>query len=356
MIYLFAFNFMLLLRFVLAKNIRSRRQIYYILFVGLFLFSAFRFEVGCDWTGYIFQHSIYDSSFILDKNNNREILWVLLFRLQHWLDLPYPWINVFSSFIFFFGLHSMARRQPDPLSFLILLFPILIINLPMSGIRQGAAVGLLFFAFNAFVDKSAIRFTIFTLLAAALHSSALIFIFLIPLVQGLFSRERLLLATLLAIPGTFLLLQGNAAEIAMTRYLGTSTDANGAVFRVGLLGITGIYFLLSLQWNWRKLYLVDFKLAMIGSILMLTLAALLPFSSVIADRVAYYFIPMQAMILSRIPFLQLPKDRKLHIAFPYILLAATFMVWTSFSRHFELCYIPYQTWLFGFPQQIRGYF
>ena len=52
-----------------------------------------------------------------------------------------------SSFTFFFGAHYMAQRQQNRIAFLILLFPVLIINMPMSGIRQASAIGALCIAF-----------------------------------------------------------------------------------------------------------------------------------------------------------------------------------------------------------------
>ena len=357
MIYVAVFNLMVVLRLALANAIRMRGQLYIPLLIALFLFSAFRFEVGCDWTGYLNQYRIYGRlSFSEVLEQPREVLWVSLFTLQTWLELPYPWINVFSSLIFFVGLHAMARRQPDALAFLVLLFPILIINMPMSGIRQGAAIGVMFLAFNAFVDRKTILFVMFTLLAGALHSSALVFLLLAPLVRGNYSRRRLLLSGILALPGAFLLLQGAAAETASARYIQTDRDAAGAVFRVGLVFITGLYFLMFVRRKWEREFPSDFKLAIIGSFLMILLFLLLPISSIIADRLAYYLLPIQAMMFARVPFLQISNDRKLHVIFPYAMIGITFLVWTAISWHFNRCYIPYQTWLFGFPDQIRYVF
>lgn len=353
MIYVAVFNLMVVLRLALANAIRMRGQLYIPLLIALLLFSAFRFEVGCDWTGYLNQYFVFGSiPFHEIWSQPRETLWISVFSLQTWLGLPYPWINVFSSLIFFVGLHAMARRQPDPLAFLVLLFPILIINMPMSGIRQGAAIGIMFFAFNAFIDRKTLRFVVLTLIAAGLHSSALVFLLLAPLVSGAYSRKRQFLAVFLALPGSLLLVQGDAGELALERYVGTGVDAAGAVFRVGLITITGAYFFLFLRRKWQAQFPADFKLAIIGALLMLGMFALLPLSSVIADRLAYYLLPIQAMIFARLPFLQIRNDRAIHVTFPYVLLGVTFLVWSSISWHFAQCYLPYQTWLFGFPEEI----
>ena len=76
---------------------------------------------------------------------------------------------------FFWGIHVFAKRQPDPLSFLILTFPILIINMPMSGIRQGAVIGLICIALVHFSDCRPLKFIMWVLIASGFHLSAIVF-------------------------------------------------------------------------------------------------------------------------------------------------------------------------------------
>ena len=154
------------------------------------------------------------------------IWWAILGWIQS-KGLPYPVANIASSAVFFLGVHVLARRQPDPLGFLVLLFPILIINMPMSGIRQGAAIGLLCIAFVAFIDRRPLWFAFWVVLAAGFHTSVLIFMLLLPVATGKYTRNRLLLAAFLAIPGAFALASGEAGELATSRYIGTGTDAAG---------------------------------------------------------------------------------------------------------------------------------
>ena len=137
----------------------------------------------------------------------------------------------------------MARRQPNPLAYLVLLFPVLIINMPMSGIRQGAAIGVMFIAFMAFADRALIRFVVLTLVAAGFHPSALLFLLLAPLVTGKYSRDRLLLAASLALPGALRIADGEAVDTAIYRYIDTDANAAGGLFRIGVLGFSALYFL-----------------------------------------------------------------------------------------------------------------
>ncbi len=345
MIYLGLFSLLSTLRFALIGMRRARLQLYPLVLTALFLFSAFRLDVGCDWTGYLFQYQLYRDITLSDALSNREPLWLGLFMAQHWLGLPYPWINVASSFIFFAGVHVLARRQPDPLAFLILLFPVLIVNMPMSGIRQGAAIGVMCMAFVAFIDRAPLRFVALTLIASGLHASAIIFLLLAPLVTGGYSRKQLALAALLAVPGALALFSGGSAELATSRYVNTGVDAYGALYRTALLFITALFYFVFIRKKWFTYFYNDYKLVTIGSLMMIATLMVLPISSVISDRIGYYPIPIQTMIFARIPFLGLKTNAKLFFIAPYIGLFVFFGVWTLLSFHFKVCYVPYDSWI-----------
>lgn len=343
MFYLTTFAGMLLLRFAKAYNL------YHILLLLLFIFTAFRFEVGCDWTGYSSQYQIQLGAGWRGALENAEPLWWLVIEITQRMGLPYPWLNVFSSIIFFTGIHIFARRQPDPLGFLVLLFPILIVNMPMSGIRQAAAIGLICVGFSAFLDRRLIAFVVWTCIASGFHSSAILFILLAPLVSGDFTRTRLVSAAVLAIPGGLLLLSGASADMAFSRYVDTQVDAFGATYRTGVLFLSGVFFFLVLRHRWTVIFPRDLKLASLGALMMLANFPLVLLSTVIADRLGYYFIPLQAMIFARVPFLLYGRRGRFWTMAPYLGLAAVFVVWTMTSQLFQQCYLPYQSWLFGFP-------
>lgn len=349
MFYLGLTSILFMLRYVFAGRGLARVQMYYPVLFGLFLFSAFRYQVGCDWSGYYFQYigaANFDWSTL---TKIQEPIWWAILKWLNEAGLPYPAANIVSSAVFFVGIHVLARRQPDPLGLLVLLFPILIINMPMSGIRQGAAIGLICIAFTALIDRRPLRFALWVVLAAGFHSSALIFMLLLPVATGRYTRGRLILAAILALPGAFFLASGEAAELASSRYIGTDIDAAGAVFRVGVLGLSALYFFLFVRSKWLLAWPGDYSLASIGAIGMALALLLVPISTVIGDRFGYYFIPIQAMIFARLPYLPFRKDPGLHAAFPYLGLLLVFAVWSQLSWHFRECYVPYQTWIFGFP-------
>lgn len=349
MFYLGLTNILFMLRYALAGRGLARVQVYYPVLLGLFLLSAFRYQVGCDWSGYYFQYvgaANFDWSTL---TSIQEPIWWAILAWINESGLPYPVANIVSSTVFFVGIHVLARRQPDPLGFLVLLFPILIINMPMSGIRQGAAIGLLCIAFTAFIDRRPLRFALWVVLAAGFHASAIIFMLLLPVATGRYTRGRLILAAILALPGAFFLASSEAAEVASSRYIDTGIDAAGAAFRIGILGLSALYFFLFVRRKWLLAWPKDYSLASIGAIGMALAFLLVPISTVIGDRFGYYLIPIQTMIFARLPYVPFRKNAGLHSALPYLGLLLVFAVWSQLSGLFQQCYIPYQTWIFGFP-------
>lgn len=117
--------------------------------------------------------------------------------------------------------------------------------------------------------------------------------------------------------------------------------------RVCLLAIVGLIFFLFLRKSWAAEDSEYGSLATLGASAMLAIVALLPVSSVMADRIGYYLVPIEALIVSRIPFVR--PDRRRLVVLIYgahlVLLAA----WANYSTLFDLCYLPYRSWLFGMP-------
>ena len=345
--YLAILNGLFLLRYAIGYRIDANRTAYWFVFVGLFLFSAFRFRVGCDWSGY-YAHFVTGPylDYAAALTYREPGWWLIQAAFARW-GLPYPAVNVLTSAIFFVGIHVLARRLPDRLGFLALLFPVLIVNMPMSGIRQAAAIGFLCLSLVAFIDRRPIRFAVWILIGSTIHSSVMAFLLLTPFATGQYTKKRILLALFLALPGGSLLSQSESAQIGINSYVNTGIDAFGAIFRVGLLTLSGLLYFLILRRTWAREYPEDFGLASVGAWIMLALLPLVGLSTVIADRLGYYLVPIQAMILTRIPYLGLNANRQLLSALPYIGLLLVFTVWSLNSYHFQVCYVPYQSWLFG---------
>lgn len=319
------------------------KYIYIFVFFALFLFSAFRYEVGCDWESYknIFlnETDVVDLLYVIQS---REPIFWLITGVLYNLNFSYLSLNIVSSAIFFAGIYILARRQPDPLSFLVLLFPILIINMPMSGVRQGAAIGFICIAFAAFIDKRPLKFLIWVIIASGMHISSIIFIILFPFASGRYNNTRLAITALLAAPCFIVFSFFESARWAFNTYVSADREAYGAVFRIMILALSGSYFLLCVKNKWLRTFPKDYSIVSLGSLGMIIIIFLIPISTIISDRFGYYLIPIQAMIFSRIPYLPFRVNHSINSALPYIGLFIVFIVWTKTSWHFQECYIPYK--------------
>lgn len=344
MFYIAVYGGLLLQGLLSAGRPEARRLFYLVSLLGLFAFVAFRYQVGCDWFGYLGHYESQRFQPLEAALEKREPLYWLLVHSLHAFNLDYPYINVLTGTIFFVGLHAFARRQPDPLGFLILCFPILIINLPMSAIRQAAALGLLCLAYNALVDRRLARFVGFVLVGSLFHASAALFLVLAPFVRGGFTRKNIAIATLLGLPGLYYLVS-EAFGVYADRYVDTESDAAGGPIRCALLAIVGGLFLVYLRPSWLARFRRDYDLALMGAFMMVASFPLALFSSVIGDRFGYYLVPLQVMILARLASLYQGRDSVLLVVAPYVALGSVLLIWSQVSFHFNTCYVPYQSWL-----------
>src|SRR5262249_36031365 len=130
MIYLTLYGGLLLGTALSSRQRQLRRFFFVVSALLLFSFVAFRYEVGCDWYGYALH---FEGTWDWDASDALRLTepayWLLLVQL-HRAGLDYPYVNLTMAIPFFWGLVALARRQPDPLAFLVLSFPVLIINMP----------------------------------------------------------------------------------------------------------------------------------------------------------------------------------------------------------------------------------
>lgn len=342
---------------VLAVLAQSRpKETYVPALLALYLFVAFRWEVGCDWQGYLYQYRVWRGDTLNDALFSNEPFWRPIFFLQHQLGLEYQWLNVVAAIPFFAGIHAIARREPNPTAFLALVFPVLILNMPMAALRQSIAIGIMCFAYLAFVDKKTIRYIILVLIAAGFHTSALPFVILALFIGRELSWRMVASAVVVVVPAVFLFAGSDSAQTAAQRYLGSDIEASGAYFRTSTLAITGLAYLLLLNRSWREKYPRSHALVLIASVLMIMTIPLAIVSTVIGDRYAYYVMPLQATILARLPYFQQFRDKPIIAWLPYIAMVGVLLVWSLLSSHYSYCYDPYLTWLFGTPESRLGLF
>lgn len=95
--------------------------------------------------------------------------------------------------------------------------------------------------------------------------------------------------------------------------------------------------------RWRSRFPEDYRFIVVAAFAMLLLVPLTAFSTVIGDRIGYYFTPLQAIIFSRMVYLEKGLTQIYVGSLPYVMMGAALYVWTTRSSLFQSCYLPYQT-------------
>lgn len=316
----------------------------------LLLFMGTRYETGCDYKTYETRFtSLYYQTDYRAFLLREEPGFHMLNRLVHDMGLDFMWLNFFAAFIFLVGLIRFVRLSPSPLLLLALLFPVIIVQLGMSGIRQAIALSFLLNALHHFVQGRRIKTGIWIFIGAQFHQSAYLFLPL-AIMAGTNFTWRLAIASVAFIgPASFLFL-GERAEVYTDRYIDQIYGENasgGALFRYALALAPCLIFELYVK-RVQSLAPSLYPLLRIFSILTILLAPLAFISTVALHRMTFYVLPVTSLIFV-CTIMMIPKPNILSrrwLILPVGTLGVYLIGWFIGSRHAALCYVPYESFLF----------
>lgn len=310
----------------------------------IFVMIGFRYEVGADWETYefIFSYAGYASfERILEIGDPA-------YQLLNWavqrLGGEVVWVNVVCSMLFTWGLFRLARTQPDPWLAILVAVPYMLI-VASAYTRQAAALGIVMAGLSSLSrGGSLVRFVLYIVFAAMFHKTA---VAVLPLV--IFSRptNRFLsaLGGLAAFYALFDVFLADSMEQFAASYLETEYSSQGAAVRIAMEVVAATVFLLRRKdfnfspYEDRIWYY--YSLASFAALLALVLTP----SSTAIDRLSLYLMPLQLVVLSRIPFVYLSRTFGLGLVAAYCF--AVQFVWLNFATHAEY-WVPYQFYpLFG---------
>jgi hypothetical protein len=306
------------------------------------LMIGLRWQIGPDWPAY-FEIFNYTKLFSLDQViSHQDPGFMMLNWLLHQFHAPFWLLNMICGLVFVAGLTAFCRRQPNPWLAYLVAFPYLVIVVAMSGDRQSVALGLLFFALNAFERRQLNRFVLLIITAALFHGSILL---MLPLCMLSYTRNGLQRALLLLAVGVlgYYFFQ-DVFSIYARRYSSDKIQSTGIAYRLAMNAMSAILFLVferrfALDEHQTKLWR-NISLATLGLVL---LAVVFPSSTAI-DRFLLYLFPLQSLVLSRIPKVLTADDQaspqitSLVIAYA-ALVQVTFLVFGTFASY----YIPDRT-------------
>lgn len=304
----------------------------------IMLMIGLRYEVGADWSTYeiIFSHVGY-----MDLGKALAVgdpAYQLLNWTVHWLGGEVFWVNLACAVLFTWGLFRLARVQPYPWLAVLVAIPYMVIVVSCYT-RQGAALGLLMAGLASLVRGGSLaRFVVYACLAATFHRTA---VAVLPLVVFSRPRHRLLsvlggLAAFYAMYDVFL---ADSMEKFIAGYIEQQYSSQGAAVRIAMATLSGCIFLFRRRGfgfseaEDRLWYY--FSLASFAAVIALLISP----SSTAVDRLSLYLMPLQLVILSRLPFVYTRPGLGVALVAAYSF--AIQFVWLNFAIHAKY-WLPYQ--------------
>lgn len=307
----------------------------YILVIGL------RFEVGGDWLNYerIFHWAAarpigellvggsdpayYGTGWLIERMGG---------------DLVH--LNLLCAMVLVCGAFSLAKRQPFAWVGVLACVPYLFIVVGMGYTRQSAAIGLAMFALAALADGRQMRFVLFVLAAAAFHKSAAL---LVPIAALAATRNRgwtIVWVGVMTGLAVWLFLAEKSEQLWLNYVESDYADASsGGAIRVIMNSVPALIFLIYRRRLSNSAQ--DLRLWLCISVLAIACIPFLAISATAVDRLALYFIPLQAIVFARLPTLANDTRHRTAIVLGIVgYYAAVQFVWLNFAQH-AFAWLPY---------------
>lgn len=343
------FGFFALAAFLTRPDYRWSKPLGVALLFGAFVVTimlGLRYQTGTDWPNYLRQWNAAQHLTLGDLitvHNGDAGFYTLMFLLRT-VGLQYWSLNLICAAIFTWGLFTFARRLPNPWLAVAVAAPYLIVVIAMSATRQATALGFVFLALVALLERRTRAFLGWTALATLFHSSAIL---TLPFAGLSFARTRfqaILIFAAIGILGWFTL--GSPFAMYSTRYLNETVQSSGLIYRVAMSAIAAVLYLVTIR---KRIPLPDHERSLWRNYSLFALAAiavaiLYPTSTAL-DRTLIYLFPLQIFVLSMVPYVSQKGTPVLPMAAIFLYLGAILFVFLNFGVNAE-SYIPYRMyWL-----------
>ena len=322
----------------------ERRGVLPLVFAGLFLtlLIGLRYKVGGDWTTY------QDALWLAGYRTLTETLAIRDpgYEALNWaaasLGLGIWAVNLVCAAIFTWGLLRLADTQPRPWMVVFLAVPYLITVVSMGYTRQAVAIGIVMASFAAVISGgSIVRAIVYIVIGTLFHRTTIVVLPLLSLATG---QRRLwnVAAILPALYGLYAIFVAPTLGNLVHGYLEEEYSSSGAGIRVAQVVVPATVFLLfrkRLGFGDRERVL--WLSLSIAAFACLVLLFVLP-SSTVVDRLALYALPLQIVVLARVPSALVSEGFGRALLIFYA--AAVLFVWLTYGSHSDL-WIPYRNYL-----------
>lgn len=326
----------------------------FLLFICLVIFIGLRHETGGDWGNYIYQ--LQKASMNSMQIGGDPLYQVILnyaasFKCE--IDTRecafngrgLQFLNLVCAIFFCFGLMVFCNHQPRPWLALCVAIPYLVIVVGIGYTRQAAALGLVMLAYTAISQGRLLQYCFWIFVGASIHKTAIV---MLPFLLFAAKKNKSLIfaaGTIIALVLYYFFFI-EVVRSLFQNYIGAEYDSAGALIRIGMNAIPAIIFLYFRDSFALNDTAKNFWSAISYSALILFLLYFISPSSTAIDRIGLYLIPLQLLVLSRLPDAlgtygaRNPKIHYLIVMYSALVL----IVWIFFSSN-AANWIPYQSFI-----------
>ena len=321
-------------------DLRRRRPGWLLGGLLIILMVGLRYEVGADWDQYEFIFSFagrldFWRAIGIGDPGYQALNWIV-----QRLGGEVVWVNLVCASLFTWGLYRLARVQPNPWLAVLVAIPYMVLVVSMYT-RQAAALGILMAGLACLVRGGSLaRFVLYVAFAALFHRTA---VAVLPLVVFSRPRHRLIniVGGLAAIYALFDLFIADSMEAFVSNYIEREYSSQGALIRVAM-GLLAASIFMQRRKSFGFPDAEDrmwfyFAMASFAAILALAVSP----SSTAVDRLSLYLMPLQIVVLSRVPYVFATRYLAVSLVVTYCF--AIQFVWLNFATHAKY-WLPYQVY------------
>jgi hypothetical protein len=271
--------------------------IFAVIMVGL------RYRVGGDWGAYsrTFTYiGMMDLGGLLEVGGSDPGYSLVNWIASH-LGAGIWAVNLVCGAALIAGIYKTAVRQPNPWLVFVVAVPYLIMVVGMGYTRQAAAIGFSLLAIASLFNGHLARFLFLMFVAVMFHQTAVILLPIVGLARSHNRAFSFLLAAVLA-AALYHYFSVTRFELMQHNYLAEQMESSGATIRLIMNALPAALLLLQ-QRHFRlpDQELKVWRMYSLASIFAVTALAVVA-SSTVVDRLALYLIPLQLVVLGRVPW------------------------------------------------------
>lgn len=180
----------------IKSNNKLRPFIILLVFLGLFIIPAIRYEVGTDYVG------TYQKTYYQILNNYEQIRidfgFFLLNKIIIALQGNYKWVFSITSFIIaYFSIKSIDEQSQIKKLSLIIYICGTFFFFAMNGVRQAISLSIFYYSLKYIEKKDFKKYLLLNVIGTSFHTSAIIFIPMYFLLDKNIGKKKMLISILI---------------------------------------------------------------------------------------------------------------------------------------------------------------